>query len=244
MIMSLQISKLNISVNGKKIISNISLEIKPGQIHVIMGPNGSGKSTLANALLGHPKYTITSGKIVIDGTDITHKTPDFRAKKGLFLSAQQVPEISGVTMSHFLRVTTASLSGKKENPFSFYERLKKIMKQLSIDGSFASRYLNTGFSGGEKKRAEILQLLTLNPTYAILDETDAGLDVDALKIVGRGLSKFATKDKGLVIITHSTKLFKFIKPDFVHVLVKGKVVDSGKATLIKIIEKTGYNKYL
>ncbi|MFA6105254.1 MAG: Fe-S cluster assembly ATPase SufC [Patescibacteria group bacterium] len=242
--MSVEIKNLSVAVAGKPIIEKISLTINRGETHIIMGPNGSGKSTLANALLGHPKYTVTSGKIFVDDIDITAKPPDYRAKQGLFLSAQQAPEINGVTVAHFLRVASSSLSGKPENPFTFYESLKKTMKKLNIDPSFATRYLNAGFSGGEKKRAEILQLLTLNPTYAILDETDAGLDVDALKIVGKGLGKFATKDKALIIITHQSRLLKYLKPDFVHIMIRGKIVKSGGKELITEIEKSGYNKYI
>ena len=242
--MSLEINNLSVSVANKKILDKISLSIKPGEIHVIMGPNGSGKSTLANALLGHPKYTVTGGKIMVDKKNVTKKSPNFRAKCGMFLSSQQAPEINGVTLSHFLRVASTSLTGTPANPFAFYEGLKKTMKKLGMDLAFASRYLNTGFSGGEKKRAEILQLLTLNPTYAILDETDAGLDVDALKIVGRGLAKFAGKDKAIIFITHGSRLIKFLKPDFVHVMIKGKLVRSGNKKLIAEIEKNGYNKFV
>lgn len=209
-----------------------------------MGPNGSGKSTLANALLGHPRYIISGGKIILDDEDLTTKTPDVRAKAGLFLSAQSAPEINGVTVANLLRVAMQSVTQKPVNPFQFYDLLRKTMKKLKIDESFASRYVNTGFSGGEKKRAEILQLMILDPRFAILDETDAGLDVDALKIVGKGLSQFAKKDKGLLIITHQSRLLKYLKPDFVHIIVKGKIVKTAGNELIGEIEKNGYNQFV
>jgi Fe-S cluster assembly ATP-binding protein len=242
--MSLLIKNLEISVSGKKIVSDINLEIKKGETHIIMGPNGSGKSTLANALLGHPRYIISGGKIILDDEDLTTKTPDVRAKAGLFLSAQSAPEINGVTVANLLRVAMQSVTQKPVNPFQFYDLLRKTMKKLKIDESFASRYVNTGFSGGEKKRAEILQLMILDPRFAILDETDAGLDVDALKIVGKGLSQFAKKDKGLLIITHQSRLLKYLKPDFVHIIVKGKIVKTAGNELIGEIEKNGYNQFV
>ncbi len=230
-------------MDKKKIIDGLSLTVKPGEIHAIMGPNGSGKSTLANAIFGHPKYTITKGKILADKKDITDKSPDKKAKAGLFLSMQNSPEINGVTVAHFLRVAVAAATGENKNPFAFHEELKAVMKRLSMDPSFAMRYLNTGFSGGEKKRAEILQLLLLKPTYAILDETDSGLDVDALKIVADGINAFHTDKTGLVLITHYNRLLQYVVPDFVHIMVKGKIVKSGGKELALEIERNGYSKY-
>ena len=238
--MSLEIKKLAVSVDSKEIISEFSLVINQGEIHAIMGPNGSGKSTLANTLMGHPKYTVTNGKIEINGTDITTLAPDKRARLGLFLSMQYPPQIPGVTIANFLRTTTASLTGVNKNPLEFHKELLNKMKDLDIDPSFASRHLNTGFSGGEKKRAEILQLSMLEPTYAILDETDSGLDVDALKIVAAGINKFHTKDKGILLITHYNRILEYIKPDFVHIMVAGKIVKTGTKELAHKIEKEGY----
>lgn len=242
--MSLTLKNLQISVEGKNIVDDFSLTVKPGEVHVIMGPNGSGKSTLANALLGHPKYAITNGKIIVDNDDVTKKSPDKRANAGLFLSMQYAPEIPGVTVAHFLRVATAAVRHENKNPFQFHEELKGLMKQLNMDPSFATRYLNTGFSGGEKKRTEILQLLMLKPTYAILDETDSGLDVDALKIVSDGINAFRTAKTGLLLITHYNRLLQYVVPDFVHIMVKGKIVKSGGKELAEQIEKEGFKKYL
>lgn len=242
--MSLELKNLQISVNKTKIIDDLSLTVKPGEIHVIMGPNGAGKSTLANALLGHPKYAIAKGKIIVDGKDVAGQAPDKRAKAGLFLSMQNSPEITGVTVAHFLRVAVAAATGENKNPFTFHEELKAVMKQLSMDPSFATRYLNAGFSGGEKKRAEILQLLMLKPTYAILDETDSGLDVDALRVVSDGINTFHTSKTGLLLITHYNRLLQYVVPDFVHIMVKGKIVKSGGKELAEEIEKDGYKKYL
>lgn len=237
--MSLEIQNLNVSVGKKEIVKGISLTIKPGEVHVIMGPNGSGKSTLSNAIMGHPKYSV-KGKILIDGKNVMKLSPDKKAKAGLFLSMQQAPEIPGITVANFLRVATGALLGKSENPFTFYESLKKQMQALGIDFSFAARYLNTGFSGGEKKRMEILQLTALDPAYAILDEADSGLDVDALKMVGKGISAFAQREKGLLLITHYTRLLEYVKPDFVHIMGGGRIVRSGGVELAHEVEKDGY----
>lgn len=231
-------------MDGKEIIKNLSLIVKPGEIHAIMGPNGSGKSTLANAIFGHPKYTIDKGSVMVDESDVTDKTPDQKAKAGLFLSMQYAPEIPGVTVAHFLRVATAAMTHENKNPFEFHQELKKLMKQLNMDPNFATRYLNTGFSGGERKRTEILQLLMLKPTYAILDETDSGLDVDALRIVSEGINAFHSTKTGLLLITHYNRLLQYVVPDFIHIMVNGKIVKSGGKELALEIEKTGYKKYL
>lgn len=242
--MSLELKNLHISVDKKDIVDGLSLVIKPGEVHAIMGPNGSGKSTLANAVMGHPKYTITKGKIMIDKKDMTVDAPDKKARAGLFLSMQYPPEIPGVTLTSFLRITTNSLSGKTAHPLTFHKGLLEKMKELHMDPSFATRYLNTGFSGGEKKRAEILQLLILNPKYAILDETDSGLDVDALKIVSEGINTFHTKKNGVLLITHYNRILEYVQPDFVHIMYKGKIVKSGGKELAKEIEKNGYKKFI
>ncbi|HLD60994.1 MAG TPA: Fe-S cluster assembly ATPase SufC [Patescibacteria group bacterium] len=238
--MSLQITNLSIAVHPKKIIHDFSLEIKPGEIHAIMGPNGSGKSTLANSLAGHPKYQVTSGSITLDGENITTLPADKRAKLGLFLSMQHPPEIPGVSVANFLRLAVAGVSGKNQNPLEFFPVLTKQMSSLHIDPDFAKRHVHGGFSGGEKKKMEILQLLLLNPKYAILDETDSGLDVDALRIVAEGINKFKSKDHGILLITHYNRILEYVVPDFVHIMVGGRIVKSGGKELAKEIEKKGY----
>lgn len=241
--MSLKLKNLYISVGGKSIVQGLNLEIKPGEVHAIMGPNGSGKSTLANTLMGHPKYTVTEGAITLNKKNITEEKPDKRAHQGLFLSMQYPPEIPGVTVSNFLRVATKAKTGKKINPIIFRQELLEKMKELHMDPGFATRYLNTGFSGGEKKRMEILQLLILNPTYAILDETDSGLDVDALKIVAEGINHFRSPDHGVLLITHYNRILEYVQPDFVHIMVRGTIVKSGGKKLAKEVEKNGYKEY-
>ncbi len=238
--MSLQLKKIFISVSDKPIVHGVNLEIKPGEIHAIMGPNGSGKSTLANAIMGHPKYQIIDGKIILDGEDITKVKVADKAKKGLFLSMQYPPEIGGVTVSNFLRTAVSSLLGEKQNPITFHRALVAQLKELNMAEPFAGRYLNVGFSGGEKKRMEILQLMMLNPKYAILDETDSGLDVDALKIVAEGINKFHNDSNGILLITHYNRILEYVRPDFVHVMVGGRIVKSGNHSLAKQIEFAGY----
>ena len=239
--MSLKINNLHISADQKTIVHGVSIEIKPGEIHAIMGPNGSGKSTLANAIMGHPKYTITSGQVLLDGEDITAMKVSEKAKKGLFLSMQYPPEIAGVTITNFLRTATNALTGTTQNPIKFHKALLEKMKSLGMDPAFASRYLNVGFSGGEKKRMEILQLLMLSPKYAILDETDSGLDIDALKVVAEGMNQFHTKENGLLLITHYNRILEYVKPDYVHIMIEGKIVKSGGEELANLIERDGYN---
>lgn len=240
--MSLQIKNLTISVPPKEIVHDFSLEIKPGEVHVLMGPNGSGKSTLANTIMGHPKYQVIDGTIKLNGKNITSLSPDKRAKLGLFLSMQHAPEIPGVTVANFLRQARVALTGETEDLMRFHRLLTKQMESLSIDPDFAKRYVNTGFSGGEKKRVDILQLLLLNPSYAILDETDSGLDVDALKIVADGINRFHSKNKGILLITHYNHILEYVMPDFVHVMIGGRIVKSGDAKLAKEIEQKGYSK--
>jgi len=235
---------LHISVADKPIVHGIDLEIKPGEIHAIMGPNGSGKSTLANAIMGHPMYRITEGQIILDGVDATAEKVSVKAKKGLFLSMQYPPEIAGVTINNFLRTVVASLTGEKQNPVVFYRKLIEKLKELNMDEGFAGRYLNVGFSGGEKKRMEILQLLMLNPKYAILDETDSGLDVDALKIVAHGIHRFHNDDHAVLLITHYNRILEYVRPDFVHIMVGGRIVASGTANLAQQVEDRGYQSWL
>lgn len=238
--MSLSIKNLHISVDDKEIVKGLDLEIQPGEVHVIMGPNGSGKSTLANTLMGHPKYNVTKGYITLDDEDITAFKTNERAKRGLFLSMQYPAEIEGVTISNFLRMAVSAITGVKNNPIDFYRSLTEKMKELQIDPLFAKRYLNVGFSGGEKKRMETLQLLVLNPKYAILDETDSGLDVDALRIVCEGINKYRSKDKGILLITHYNRILEYITPDFVHIMRDGKIIKSGGSELAKEVEVSGY----
>lgn len=228
------------SVDGKEILKGLSLNIKRGEVHAIMGPNGSGKSTLSNTLMGHPKYLITTGQIILDGVDITNKKPEERAKAGLFLSMQYPPEIAGVSIANFLRLAKNALTGANINPLVFYKELQKKMAELHIKEDFAKRSINAGFSGGEKKKAEILQLSILNPKYAILDETDSGLDVDALRIVAEGINKFHTKDNSVLLITHYNRILEYVQPDFVHIMQDGGIIKSGGRDLAVKVEKQGY----
>lgn len=238
--MSLQLQKLSISVDDKEIVHDLDLTVAAGEVHVIMGPNGSGKSTLVNTLAGHPKYTVTGGAIVIDAVDITAAKPEDRAKAGLFLSPQYPPEIAGVTIANFLRLAVNAQRRVNVNPLEFYQEIKTAMQSLGIDESFAKRSLNSGFSGGEKKRAEILQLALLKPKYALLDETDSGLDVDALKIVGQGIAQFQTSERGILLITHYARLLEYVKPTHVHIMREGRIVKSGGPSLAQQIEADGY----
>ena len=238
--MSLHIQNLHVSVEATPIVKGLNLEINPGEVHAIMGPNGSGKSTLANTLLAHPKYTITDGKIFVDSVDVTEMSTDDKAKHGLFLSMQYPPEIEGVTISNFLRLAYNALKGSAVNPLEFHRKLIEKMKEFGMDPSFATRYVNSGFSGGEKKRAEILQLAVLEPTYAVLDETDSGLDVDALKIVADGISKFKNEKTGVLLITHYNRILDYVVPDVVHIMIDGNIVKSGGKELAYEVEKDGY----
>ena len=241
----LEIIDLHVEVDGKEIIKGVTLTFYPGKVHALMGPNGSGKSTLAHALMGHPKYKITQGKILLDGEDITAAKPEVRAQKGLFLSFQYPSEISGVTISNFLRTAVNNLREKKGLPMysvvDFHKLLKEKMAQLKIDSSFSKRYLNEGFSGGEKKRMEMLQLAMLEPSYALLDETDSGLDVDAMKTVAESVDKIRQeKEMSIIVITHYSKFLDYLKPDNVSILYQGKIVKSGSYELAKHINEKGF----
>jgi len=238
--MSLAIHNLHVGVQKKEIIHGLNLEVKKGEVHAIMGPNGSGKSTLANTLMGHPKYYVKEGTIIFDGADITAEKPDERAKKGLFLSMQYLPEIPGVTISNFLRTAVTSITGEKQHPVKFHRALKEKLSELGMDPEFATRYLNVGFSGGEKKRMEVLQLEMLKPAYAILDETDSGLDIDALKLVADGIKRFASEHTGVLIITHYPRLLEIIAPTHVHIMKAGNIVESGGMELVQKVEEGGF----
>lgn len=236
----LEVKNLKVNVEDKAILNGVSLTVKPGQIIALMGRNGSGKSTLANTLMGHPKYKVVSGSVLLDGKDITKESTQERSKKGLFLSFQYPAEISGVTLSNFLRATINARRKDKIPIPEFIKLMKEKMAELKIDPKFASRYLNHGFSGGEKKRSEILQLALLKPSIAILDETDSGLDIDALKTVAQGVKKLVSPKMGVLIITHYQRILNYLKPDKVHVMMDGKIVKSGGKELVKILEKKGY----
>ena len=245
---TLEIQNLHVSVEGKPILKGLSLSVRKGEIHAIMGPNGSGKSTLANALLGHPKYEVTEGKIFYQGEDILELSADERARKGLFLAFQYPTAIPGVSVANFLRM--ALTARRKEQgmekplpPKEFRALMKEKMALLKMDESFAGRYINDGFSGGEKKRAEILQMAVLRPEIAILDETDSGLDIDALRIVSEGVNALAGPELGVLLITHYQRILNYIKPHFVHVLVDGRIVKSGGPELAHELEAQGYESH-
>lgn len=237
----LRIEDLHVSVDGKEILKGLNLTVNKGEVHALMGPNGSGKSTLAYVLMGHPKYQVTSGKIWYKGEDILALKPNERAKKGLFLAFQYPTAIPGVTVMNFLRAALKSVRGKEIPAKDFLKLLKDKMQFLEISDKFTNRYINDGFSGGEKKRHEILQMAILEPEMAILDETDSGLDIDALKTVARGINKLIGPNLGILLITHYQRMLNYIKPDFVHVLVDGKIVQSGGDKLALKLEELGYD---
>ena len=240
----LEVKDLRVKIEDKEILKGINLEVDKGQVVALMGPNGSGKSTLAYALMGHPRYEITSGKIFLNGEDVTKAKPDERARKGLFLSFQYPQEISGVSVSNFLRTSlNAVREGRNEKPVSvmdFHKLLQEKMKLLKVDKSFALRYLNEGFSGGEKKRMEILQMAVLQPSIGILDETDSGLDVDALRTVALGVNDLKGQELGVLLITHYQRILNYITPDKVHIVIDGKIVKSGGKELALEVEEKGY----
>ncbi len=242
--MKLEIKDLHVSVEGKEILKGVDLAVQQGEIHALMGPNGSGKSTLAYTLLGHPKYKVTKGDILLDGASILPLTPDKRARRGLFLAFQYPVAIQGVSMFSFLRAAynSSRTTDPKEPPtiFEFREAISEKLKLLQMDESILNRYLNEGFSGGEKKRAEILQLALMEPKIAVLDETDSGLDIDALRIVAEGVNKVAGPTMGVLLITHYQRILKYVRPGFVHVLYDGRVVESGGEELSRTLEEKGY----
>ena len=240
----LTISNLYVNAGDKEILAGVDLEVGYGQTHVLMGPNGTGKSTLGLALMGSPKYEITKGNIVFDGEDITEEGANERAKKGIFLSFQNPPEVPGVTLSSFIKSALEQVTGERIKLWDYKKKLKETMNLLGMDESYAERDLNVGFSGGEKKKAEILQLLMLEPKLAILDETDSGLDVDAVRIVSSGISEYQRRCGGsLLVITHSMGILDSLHVDRTHVMVEGRIVKTGGSELIEEVNSNGYSKW-
>lgn len=243
--MTLEVKDLEVSVEDEEIVRGVSLEVKSGEIHAIMGPNGSGKSTLCKSLMGNPVYTIEDGQILVDGEDVTDEETHERAQEGLFLGFQYPSEISGIKVSEFLKeAVDAQREENGEDPMpqsDFNELLREKLDLLDMEEDYARRYLNEGFSGGEKKRNEILQMAVLDPKYAILDEIDSGLDIDALKVVAKGINALADNDRGILMITHYQRILDHVEPDHVHVMVDGQIVESGGPELAHKLEDEGYD---
>ncbi len=238
----LAIKNLHVEIEGKPILKGLTLTVKGGEVHAIMGPNGTGKTSLAQTLMGHPHYTVTSGQVTLDGQDVLAMRTDQRARAGLFLAMQYPSEISGVTTANFLRTAINSLRGEGHQiPLKeFRDRLDETMQFLEMDPKFSNRYLNEGFSGGEKKRNEILQMLMLRPRIAVLDEIDSGLDIDAIKVVAKGVQSLNGPEFGSLVITHYQRILSYLKPDFVHIMMDGRVVKSGDYQLAEELESKGY----
>jgi len=246
---TLEIKNLQVSVEteegSKQILRGVDLTIKSGETHAIMGPNGSGKSTLAYSLAGHPKYQITGGTVTLDGANVLEMRVDERAKAGLFLAMQYPVEVPGISVSNFLRTAVTAIRGEAPKVRTWVTEVKTAMADLSMDPAFSERNVNEGFSGGENKRHEILQMELLKPKFAILDETDSGLDVDALRVVSEGVNRIkSNSDVGILLITHYTRILKYIKPDFVHVFAAGRIVEEGGAELAEKLEEKGYAEYV
>lgn len=246
---TLEIKDLHVSVTTedgpKEILKGVTLTIKDGETHAIMGPNGSGKSTLAYSIAGHPKYTVTSGTVTLDGDDVLEMSVDERARAGLFLAMQYPVEVPGVSVANFLRTAKTAIDGEAPKLRTWVKDVNAAMAENGLDSTFSTRSVNEGFSGGEKKRHEIAQLNLLNPKVAVLDETDSGLDIDALKTVSEGVNRFAEAgDKGVLLITHYTRILRYIKPDYVHVFVAGRIAEQGGPELADQLEAEGYDKYV
>lgn len=240
----LEIKDLRVSVEGNEVLKGVTMSVRQGEIHALLGPNGAGKSTLGYAIMGHPKYEIVGGEVLMNGENLLEMEADERSRHGLFLAFQYPVSIPGVTVANFLRTALNARRGEgqgKISPMEFRKLLTGKMNQLGIDRSFAGRYLNEGFSGGEKKRAEILQLATLEPKIAILDETDSGLDIDAMRIVADGVNQLLGPEMGILVITHYQRFLNYIKPDFVHILLDGKIVVQGGAELAEQLDEKGYD---
>jgi Fe-S cluster assembly ATP-binding protein len=238
----IEVRNLQASIAGKQILQGIDLTLREGEIHALMGPNGSGKSTLANVLMGHPAYTVTGGSVLLDGEDFLALKPDERSRLGVFLAFQYPVEIPGVTVGKFLkRAAELRQDGKGMDVTGFIKRLRQAMDFMEIDQAFINRYLNQGFSGGEKKRMEVLQMLILEPSFALMDETDSGLDIDALKVVARGVNKLRGEGFGALIITHYQRILTHIVPDYVHIMYKGRIATSGGKELVETLESRGYD---
>ncbi len=241
----LNVQNLCAGIEGKQILNKLNLTINPGETHVLMGPNGAGKSSLGNTLMGNPVYKISDGKIIFKDTDITEETTDKRAKLGMFMSFQQPLEVPGITVENFIRQAIQHKTGEHVKLFQFQKELKAKMELLNMDPSYASRDLNVGFSGGERKKSEILQLLMLKPDFAILDETDSGLDVDAVRFVSKGINEYQKTQKGgLLIITHSTRILESLHVDYTHIIVKGQIIKTGDGSLVKEINEKGFEAFL
>ncbi len=246
---TLEIRDLHVTVDTehgpKEILKGVDLTIDGGQTHAIMGPNGSGKSTLAYSIAGHPKYTVTGGSVTLDGADVLAMSVDERARAGLFLAMQYPVEVPGVSVSNFLRTAKTAIDGEAPKLRTWVKEVGSAMDRMQMDSDMAQRSVNEGFSGGEKKRHEILQLELLEPKVAVLDETDSGLDIDALKVVSEGVNRFRERgDRGVLLITHYTRILRYIKPDFVHVFVDGRIAEEGGPELAEQLEATGYDKYV
>lgn len=241
----LDVQNISVRVEEKQVLSNVNLQIQSGETHVLLGPNGAGKSTLGNAIMGNPVYTLTGGKIIFDGQDITEEKTDKRAKAGLFLSFQNPLEVPGISLETFIRSAIQQRTGERVKLFQFQKELKANMELLNMDASYAGRDLNVGFSGGERKKSEILQLLMMKPKLAILDETDSGLDVDAVRTVSKGIEEYQKRHNGaLLIITHSTRILESLNVDYTHILVKGTVVKTGDGSLVQKINENGFDEYI
>ncbi|MEO6471075.1 MAG: Fe-S cluster assembly ATPase SufC [Aeromicrobium sp.] len=246
---TLEIKDLHVSVDTeegeKQILKGVDLTVKSGEVHAIMGPNGSGKSTLAYSIAGHPKYKVTGGSVTLDGVDILSMKVDERARAGLFLAMQYPVEVPGVSVANFLRTAKTAIDGEAPKLRTWIKDVNEALERVTLDKDFAQRSVNEGFSGGEKKRHEIAQLELLNPKFAVLDETDSGLDIDALRVVSDGVNRYSSQgDRGVLLITHYTRILQYIKPDYVHVFVAGRVAEQGGRELADQLEAEGYDKYV